>query len=173
MVVESMTDFQKRVYTLSGEINRQIQERALAVREEGMPEPMQLKVAQVKPPRTKVKLDTGLDWPTEVKNFRTRVHDQDHDDTIMGSVADMRGPNVTITAISKGHREDGRDAILKGVRKDGRLTTDIDDLRILFSDKEGVGNEVLAGRIMRELGLSLYSEQGVVYPSPAERKKVA
>jgi hypothetical protein len=173
MVVESITDFQKRMYALSAEMNRQIREKAEEVKEKEMPDLKQLKLAPAKPPRTKVKLDTGLDWPSEVKAMRSKVHEQDYADTIMGSVNDMRGPNVTITAISKGHREDGRDAILKGVRRDGRLTTDIDDLRILFGRREGVKNEVLAGRIMEELSLPFYSEQGVIYQSPAERKKVA
>ncbi|MCX6694796.1 MAG: hypothetical protein NTU61_00665 [Candidatus Altiarchaeota archaeon] len=172
MVVESMTEFQRRMYTISSEISQRITEKSQEVREKELPGPMQLKVAP-KPPITRRKLETGLDWPSELSAFKGSVHERDYADTIMSSVSDLRGPDVTITSMSKGHREDGRDFILQGVKKQGRASTNVDDMRIVFGDQDKVKNEVLAGRIMRELNLPFYSEQGVIYPSPAERRKVA
>jgi len=176
MVVESMDNFSERVYSISGEIQRQIAFRAKEQEKHDLPEVMQLKVA---PPQTGAKrvtkklLDTGLDVPSEIDAaVRSKVLERDYSDTIMGSVEDLRGQGVTITRMQRGHRDDGRDVILQGMRQEGRVKTQVDDMRLLFSSQEGVGNEVLASRLFRELNLPHYTEQGVLYPSTAESKKI-
>lgn len=91
------------------------------------------------------------------KQLRGLMQQREKTDRFLDVVSAVRGEKMEITGVHRGHRDDGRDYILKGRNETG---VNVDDLRVLLGvpEREGedIRNEVSQSAFYRELNLSAY-----------------
>jgi hypothetical protein len=82
-------------------------------------------------------------------------------DTFLDVVSSVRGEKVEITEVSRGHREDERDFILKG--RNPNTGVNVMDMRVLLGQPERAGddirNEVTQAALYKALNLHVYREK--------------